>query len=197
MTDRLAIATPWHRSAAFYWAFLWRSVLVWLGSAVAFYLIAGPVEAAVAAPPLIATLFDLAVLSVLMPAAGCLAVRECSRASFGDYRLRVEPKGTIGLTLGEAAQIAWAQLWRSAVVAIPVYFLARWLLVPLALVLLSPATARAQLLDRQLVYVTLLLLIGLWAMREALSIRYASFHLRWASEALESACGVGALITDP
>ncbi|HWW22005.1 MAG TPA: hypothetical protein VNZ06_14490 [Steroidobacteraceae bacterium] len=176
--------TPWRRALAFYWAFAWRACLICLGLIIAFYLVAAPIESATRMPPRAAALFDLGALLLLLAAGACLALQWCSRARFGAYRLRVEPRSAIGLSFAQAARVAWAQFWRSAVVTAPIYFIVRWLLAPLILWLLDPTTPWQHLLDRQLIYLPFTAAIGFWAMREAVELKYRGFRLQWMPEPL-------------
>ena len=182
----LTNTTPWRRSLAFYWAFVWRACLICLGSIIAFYLIAAPIESATRMPPRAAALFDLGALLLLLALGACLSLQWCSRARFGAYRLRVEPRSAIGLSFTQALRVAWAQFWRGAVVSVPTYCLVRWLLAPLILWLLDPTTPWQQLLDRQLIYAPFSAAIGLWALREAIQLNYRSFQLHWMREPLGS-----------
>jgi hypothetical protein len=160
--------------------------LIYLASIIAFYLIAAPIESATRMPPRAAALFDLGALLLLLALGACLSLQWCSRARFGAYRLRVEPRSAIGLSFTQALRVAWAQFWRGAVVSVPTYCLVRWLLAPLILWLLDPTTPWQQLLDRQLIYLPFSAAIGLWALREAIQLNYRSFQLHWMREPLGS-----------
>src|SRR5580693_2181549 len=174
--------TAWSRLLALYWAFSWRVCVTCLGLIITFYLVAAPIEAAAQIPPRVAGLFDLGLLLVLLLTGWCLALQWCSRARFGEYQLRVEPGRVVGLRFGQAARVVWAQLWRSAVVAIPAYFIAQMLLVPLVLMVLQPPTPVLQWLDRELTWLPFSAAIGMWAMREAIGLQYRGFALRWIQE---------------
>lgn len=174
--------TSWRRSLAFYWAFGWRAGLLCLALILAFYLTAAPIEAVMHVRPLTAALFDLAMLLLLLVAGAGLALRWSSRVSFDGYRLRVEPARAVGLTFGQAVRVIWAQSWRAAVVAVPLCFVLRLLLIPLV---------GLQALYTQLVYLLCWAAIGLWATREAIGLQYRGFSLRWVPEPATASAAAG------
>jgi hypothetical protein len=155
----------WRRWLAFYWAFAWRACVICVGMVLAFYLVAAPIEAAAGVPPRVAVSFDLTMLLLLTMAGLCLALQWCSRVRYGQYRLLVQPARVVGLSFGQALRVTWAQFWRAAIVAVPLYIVLRLLWMPWTPIDLACLGA-----------------IGLWAMRAAIRVEYRSFQLHWIAE---------------
>jgi hypothetical protein len=179
---------PWGRAAVFYWAFVWRAVLVLCGMCLPYLAIYPFFKLILDAWPLFEHLFRLACVLGMFAFASVLAIRWATRSSFRGYQLRIlETTGaagssqsslTDGFTLGRAARLFWAHLWRYVLVVLPVNVCLIWFVVgPAALT----ATDRITVLKVQSINLSIGFIVGIWAMREALGAAYRGFQFHWVA----------------
>jgi hypothetical protein len=138
--------------------------------------------------PLFERLFRLACVLGMFAFASVLAVKWATQSSFRGYRLRIletasaagssQSSLTDGITLGRAARLFWAHLWRYVVVVLPINVSLIWFIVgPAALT----ATDRMTILKVQSINLSIGFIVGIWAMREALSAAYRGFQYQWVA----------------
>jgi hypothetical protein len=176
--------SPWGRSAAFYWAFLWRAMLLFVGFSVPFYVIYGLIKLLLDQWPLLERLIRLVAVLGLMGLAMSFAIQWAAKSRFGNFLLRAVPNRegpkTTGasseLTLGRAARVTASHLWRFALVVAPVNVALMELL--LGHILPAELTWRVRIEEYAVTWPPGIV-IGVWAMREALSLSYRDFHLQW------------------
>ena len=181
------LKTPWTLSAVFYWAFLWRTVVLFLGMGLAMYACYWIIQILLESWPLAERLLRLIIVLGLMTLAMCFALQWCMQARYGDVKLHgedttitVAPNGSPSwrkLVLRDALQVVWAHIWRYIVVLVPINVPIQWLLIgPIAL---QQGEALNLAIGRLAIDTVLGLAVGVWAMREALSVRYRTFRLLW------------------
>jgi len=178
--------TPWSRAAAFYWAFLWRTMLIFCGMSLPFFALYGILKIFLDAWPLFEHLFRLACILAEFTFASCFAIQWAAQASFRGNSLRIlettsaadsnQSSSSNGITMGRAGRLFGAHLWRYLLVVVPVNF-----------VLISFVVGTAALLPGE--WLTVLkvqsinfsigFIVGVWAMREALSRAYRGFRFQW------------------
>ena len=202
-TDSQArMKTPWNRAAGFYWAFLWRTMLIFSGMFLPFFAIYPFIKIILDAWPLYERLFRLACILSMFVFASCLAIRWATQSSFRGCLLRIVETASAadsskspspnGITLGRAGRLFGAHMWRYALVALPINFALIWFFVGLGALNASDGVT---VLKVQSINLSIGFIVGIWAMREALSVAYRGFQFRWVPA--ESSADPNALGTRP
>jgi hypothetical protein len=177
--------TPWPRAAIFYWAFVWRGLLLFALLMIPFYLLYGFVMLLLEQHPLIERLIRLTLISGAMLIALCWGLQWAMGARFGAWSLRaVSPAASDStsadldrrLTLPQALKVVWAQLWRTAIISLPTNLALEWLIFHRLLVAGTDWQSR---IESQGMSILVGLPIGVWAMRQALRVHYGNFELKW------------------
>ena len=187
VTDLGAVKTPWGGAAGFYWAFLWRATLISTGLCLPFFFAIFPVlKLVLDAWPLFEGLLRLACILVIFVIASCLAISWAVQSNFRGYWLRILDSRSASdssplslpdnIPMTRAARLFGAHLWRYVLVVLPVNAALMWLLV-------GPAALKAggwvAVLKSQSINLSVGFLVGIWAMREALSVAYPGFTFQW------------------
>ena len=177
--------TPWPRAAIFYWAFIWRGLLLFAVLMIPFFFLYGFVMLLLEQHPLIERLIRLALILGAMLIALCWGLQWAMGARFGTWSLRSVSPATPDspsadldrrLTVPQALKVVWAQLWRTAIISLPTNLALEWLIFHR---LLLASTDWQSRIESQLVSILVGLPIGVWAMRRALRARYGDFELNW------------------
>jgi hypothetical protein len=123
-----------------------------------------------------------------MAVAMSIAIQWSMRKRFGASQLqtvplRAEPElgnraPAADLPLGWAAKVVWAHAWRYVLVAVPISLFLQWCLFRF---LLQPSSRTMFFVEQQAVSLPVGILVGVWAMREAISVSYREFRLQWSS----------------
>ena len=128
--------TPWPRTASFYLAFIWRGLLLFAVLMIPFFLLYGFVMLLLEQHPLIERLIRLALILGAMIIALCWGLQWAMGARFGTWSLRaVSPVASESastdldrrLALPQALKVVWAQLWRTAIISLPINLTLQWL----------------------------------------------------------------------
>src|SRR5882762_5227313 len=169
--------TPWGRAATFYFAFLWRWLILFGGMGFAFSASYGIIKLFLDSWPLAERLIRLAAILALATLASSFAIQWAARATFGNFVIRIMssevgkewggPAPADLLTLGRAARLFWAHIWRYILVVAPVNVLLTWLFFGRVFV---PPSERGFHLAEQAITIPLGIVGGIWAMREALGV---------------------------
>ena len=175
--------TPWGRSIAFYWAFLWRALLLICGMVLVLLLFYGVIQILLESWPLVERLVRLSFLIGIMILAMCFALQWCVQATYGNQQLRTmdlsvehNPTGALcgrPIALREALQVICAHLWRYIVVLLPINLAFQWLMI------------RSGVIDSARPFNPVFLAfsaafgfcVGVWAMRRAIHVHYRNFRL--------------------
>jgi hypothetical protein len=177
--------TPWPRAALFYWAFVWRGLLLFVVLMVPFYFLYGFVMLLLEQHPLIERLIRLALILGAMLIALCWGLQWAMGARFGTWSLRAvspaapdSPSADLDrrLTVPQALKVVWAQLWRTAIISLPTNLALEWLIFHRLLV---ASTSWQVQIESQSINILVGLPIGVWAMRQALRVHYGNFELKW------------------
>lgn len=125
----------------------------------------------------------------LLTCASCFGIQWAAKSRFHGYQLRpiasnraadsTASPSSDELTFGRAARLFGSHLWRYVLGVVPVNVL-------LELVVARQtelASGWPRILEAQATNVVAGLLVGAWAMREALSVTYRSFRLTWVPAA--------------
>jgi len=185
------IRTPWRRAAAFYWAFLWRMSLILCGMSVPFLSLYWIPKLFLDGWPVFELLFRLTCIVAEIVFASCFAIQWAARASFRGYSLRilettnapasVKSTSPNGITIGRAAKLFGAHLWRYLLVVVPVNVGLIGLLVRIGVLQPQPGGWMA-VLKMQAICQSFAFIAGIWAMREALSASFRGFQFRWIAQ---------------
>jgi hypothetical protein len=130
-------------------------------------------------------LFQFACVLVILSFASCCAISWAAQSSFRGYLLRSRDTPTAPgssqswpdvIPLTRAGSLFGAHLWRYVLVVLPVNLALIWLLV-------GPGALNAHdwvtVLKVQSINLSIGFIVGIWAMREALSVEYSGFQFRW------------------
>jgi hypothetical protein len=181
-----AVKTPWGRAAGFYWAFLWRAVVAFLGMCIPFAVMYPVVKFILEPWPVFEALFRLACILALFTVASCLAIRWAAESSFRGYLLRIldttnatdsrQSSLPNGISLGRAGRLYGAHIWRYILVAVPINLALTWYF-------FGPGALQAHdwvtVLKVQSMTVPSGFIVGVWAMRAALGAPYRDFRFQW------------------
>jgi len=199
---QVRMKTPWTRAAGFYWAFLWRAVLIFSGMVLIFLAIYPLFKIILDAWPLFERLFRLACILSIFAFASCLAIKWATQSSFRGYSLRIfetmsaadSSKSSLpsGITLGRAGRLFGAHMWRYALVVLPINLALIWFFVGFDALNASDGVT---VLKVQSINLSIGFIVGIWAMREALNVAYRGFHFQWVSA--ESGADPNALESRP
>jgi hypothetical protein len=185
--------TPWGRAAIFYWAFLWRGLLLFAVFSVPFLMLYWIIKLLLDQWPLVERLVRLSIILSMMALGFGFALQWAMTARFSHLMLRIVPRGTtdnetlvaseIRLTLSRALSVLWSSTWRYTLVVVPVnYVLLRLFLGGMPT---QPNDWRA-LLEAQAISIPSSFLIGIWAIREALSLSYRNFQFEWQTPPIDA-----------
>lgn len=187
INDLPAKKTPWGRATRFYWAFLWRSVLIFAGMCLPFLAIYPFIKLMLGTWPLFEALFRLACILVILSFGSCLAISWAAQSNFRGYLLRSFDTPTARgsreawpdvIPLRRAGRLFGAYLWRSALVTLPINLTLTWLLIgPRALT----ADDWVTVVKVQAINLSIGSLVAIWAMRVALTVAYPGFQFRWVA----------------
>jgi hypothetical protein len=193
--------TSWGRAAWFYWAFMWRTVLIFTGMCLPFLAIYPLIKLMLGTWPLFEALFRLACILVILSLASCFAISWAAQSNFRGYLLRSFDTPTARgssqswpdvIPLTRAGRLFGAYLWRSVLVTLPINLAVIWLLVgPGALTAHDWVTV----LKVQAINLSIGSIVAIWAMRVALSLAYPRFQFRWV--AAESSADPSFLVSQP
>jgi len=181
--------TPWPRAFIFYFAFLWRGLLLFCVLMIPFYSFYGFILWALEQHPLVERLIRLTLILGSMMTALTWGLQWTMRARFGAWSLKATPQNSSdlatsnpnqGLTWRQSAKVVWAHLWRSAVIDAPLTIALSQLRFGRQV---APLSDWHTFLQVQSVNIPLGLLISTWAMRRALSVNYGDFGLQWIEAA--------------
>jgi hypothetical protein len=182
--------TPWGRAVLFYFAFLWRGLLLLAVLMILFQLFYWIILMALEQHPLAERLVRFILILSAAMSALIWGLQWVMGARFGIWSLRVvdlqSPSEPPNLTpkqrlkFGQALKVVWAHVWRQALISLPLNVALQWLL--FRRLLIQP-TDWQSLFEFQLVNIPLGVLIGIWTMRIALHLRYRDFELKWVESA--------------
>jgi hypothetical protein len=186
--SRTRTKTPWGRAAEFYWAYLWRTVLIVAGMCIVFLMIYPVLRMIINTWPLFERLFRLACVIGMYAFASCLAIKWAAESNFRGYLLRIvnttntadvgNPSSLNGVGLARAGRLFAAHLWRYALVTLPINFALIWFFFgPSALT----GGDRATILKVQPINLSVGFIAGVWATREALGAAYRGFQFQWVA----------------
>jgi hypothetical protein len=163
--------TPWPRAVAFYWAWVWRT-LVFVLVPVA---LCGVVRLALTPSPLFEGVVLVAILGIGITACG-VALRWAATTTFRGWTLRISSSSaTSPVTLGRAFRLFWAYTWRHFVVMAPIGLAASWLGVKLD----TASTGWISAVVAACISVPSSLMSGTWAIREALHRPFKGHRFLW------------------
>jgi hypothetical protein len=180
--------TPWDRAAWFYWAFLWRAALIFAGMGLLFSIIYAFIKLMLDSRPLFEALVRLTCILAIASFASCCAISWAAQSSFRGYLLRSRDAPTAPgasqswpdvIPLTRAGRLFIAHLWRYILIVLPINLTLIWLLVGLrALTAHDWVTVlKVQAINNSIGFV-----VGIWAMREALSVAYPGFQFQWVAD---------------
>jgi hypothetical protein len=139
--------------------------------------------------PLYEALIRVACIVVILSFASCFAISWAAQSSFRGYLLRsLDTSSAPGssqswpnaIPLKRALRLFGAHLWRYTLVVLPGNLALMWFLIgPGALTARDWATA----LKVQSINLSVGFVVGIWAMREALSVAYPGFRFQWVATA--------------
>jgi hypothetical protein len=190
VSDEIRLATektPWSRVTAFYWAFLWRTILIFGGMSLPFFSVYPLFKFALNSWPRFEALFRFGCILVMLSLASSFAISWAARSSFGGCVLRTRDtlmaRGSSEswpsvIPYKRAARLFASHLWRYILLLLPVNLaLMRLLLGPGAPTSQDPTT----ILKVQAINLSIGFLVGIWAMREALNVPYPGFQFQWVA----------------
>jgi hypothetical protein len=112
--------TPWGRASVFYFAFLWRFLLIFAGLSLLIFSGYGLLVSHFG--PSIERMTRVTVILSVTILASCFAIQWTGRCRFGNRMLRIGRSGAgpdwcvstpgLPLTLGRAARVIWSYSWR-------------------------------------------------------------------------------------
>jgi hypothetical protein len=180
------IESPWGLASVFYFAFLWRFLLIFAGLSLLIFSGYGLIVSHLGFAPVTERLTRATVILSVTIVASCFAIQRTARCRFGNRMLRIARSGAgpdwcgstpgLPLTLGRAARVIWSYSWRLVATSLGVNLaLARLLLDRFSI---QPGN---WMLAWQAMLPTVSIVLGVWAMREALEVSYRGFEFRWCA----------------
>ena len=179
--DLSSLPVTWKRTAKFWWAQLWRGMLIALGGSFLLLVPYTAVNLVLTAWPVVERVVRLVVIVAVMVLGFVAGLRWAQKSTFSDFQVRVvrtpaanpEPEST-ALTLGEALRVWWALSWRSVVIATPINLVVAKLL--FGAFMPVPGNFLSAVMH-QLATLPVYLPVAIWATRAALTATYRRFHL--------------------
>lgn len=175
-----ALTVTWLRAAKFWWAQLWRGLLIMLGLEIVFVVLYGFPKMLLDEWPLLERLVRLFAVLAIGTWALVMGVRWAQGITFSDFQVSVSRTKTptsgasSRLTGWEALRFWWALTWRAAVIGTPINLLIEHIL--FGTLMPTPGDLKGQLV-RQAASLPIYVPLGIWATRAAFRVTYTGFKV--------------------